>query len=119
MGLASLPRLKHAFEHDPVDAQAGEAEREIGALFASDENPRDTLLRVQCKQRVCQLEVRWTPERPYSFMAAGMALKKEISADMSVEPIGVPDDTGARRMHVYVARTGYAPEDFDPVPEAP
>ena len=117
--VGSLERLKHAFEADPIDPQARAAEGEIGALFGSGENTRDTLLGVRCKQRACQLELRWSPARPYSFMAAGMELKDKISEDMAVEPIGVPDNTGARRMYVYVARSGYLPEDFDPVPAAP
>jgi hypothetical protein len=114
--LGSLARLKHAFEHDPVDARAREAEREISNLFHNDVNARDTLLAVRCKQRACQLELRWSPTRPYSFMAAGMALKDTINEDMSVEPIGEPDASGTRRMHVYISRTGYLPDDFDPVP---
>jgi len=117
--LGSLARLKHAFETDPVDPQAPATEKEIGELFGSGENPRDTLLGVHCKQRACRMELRWSPQRPYSFMVAGTALKDKISEDMAVEPIGVPDGTGARRMYVYISRTGYLPDDFDPVPEAP
>jgi hypothetical protein len=117
--LGSLARLKHAFETDAVDPQATAAEREISELFGSGENPRDTMLGVQCKRRACRIELRWSPQKPYSFMVAGTALKDRISEDMAVEPIGVADDTGARRMYVYISRTGYLPDDFDPVPEAP
>jgi hypothetical protein len=109
---APLSRLKQAFESDPVDGQARAVEREIRGLFGTQNVPLDTLLGVQCRQRVCKLELRWSPASPHTFMAAGAAISASVNKVSAFEPNSPPDANGERRVAVYIARKGLTAADF-------
>ena len=50
------------------------------------------------------------------YMGAGMLISANVNPDMAVEATGVPDKDGVLRYDLYVARDGYQPSDYEPVP---
>lgn len=117
--LGPVARLKYAFDHDPVDSGAGAYEERIAAVFGEGHNkaPIAMLLKTTCHLRACKVELRWTPDQPYGFVAAGTLLGTNVNHDIAADPVGPqPDAQGARRIDIYIARDGYEPEDFDEVP---
>jgi hypothetical protein len=114
--LGPVARLKHAFEVDPVDPQAIAAERELRALFGGPVVPVEMLERVRCRKRACKLELVWLPDEPFAYHGLGVQISTTINPDMAVEPRKT-DAKGVLHYDVYVARDGYEPGDFEPVPE--
>jgi len=116
--MGPVARLKHAFEVDPVDPEAIAAERELRALFGGPVVPVEMLERVRCRKRACKLDLIWLPDEPFAFHGLGVQVSTMLNEDIAVEP-GKTDAKGVLHYDLYMARKGYKPEDFDPVPEAP
>ena len=114
--LGPVARLKRAFETDPVDPEAIRAERLIRAQFGTSEAPAEILKSVHCRKRACKVELRWLADKPFGYMGAGMLISANVNPDMAVEASGVPDKNGVLRYDLYVARDGYQPSDYEPVP---
>jgi hypothetical protein len=114
--MGQVAALKGAFERDPVDPQAIEAERKLRALFGTAEVPLEMLERVRCRKRACKLELIWLPDEPFAFMGAGMQIATKIHPEIAIEP-RKPDAKGVLRYDLYVPREGYTGDNLGAAPE--
>jgi type IV secretory pathway VirB10-like protein len=112
-----LDELKSAYESEPRDATAGEAEARIRAVFDSPdiravfdsdspEAPRAMLRSASCHKSVCKIGIRWLPARGQANMLVMMSFVNSFSQRIAWEPVGPPDGAGVYPVDVYVARTG-------------
>ena len=107
-----IEKLKSAYESDPVDPQARDAEHELRALFGLQETPIGMLQDIRCRKRACKIELRWLPDKPFAYMGAGMLIATKINPEIAVEPSGPSDPNGPIRYDMYVSRDGYESEKY-------
>jgi hypothetical protein len=107
-----VEELKAAFESEPRDSNATEAESAIQAAFRRPEVPSGLVKSVLCRTSVCKVETRWTPAGAAGFMGAFMNLvaspegasNRMFGPEIAVAPEGAPDTNGERSIDVYLKR---------------
>jgi hypothetical protein len=89
---------------EPRGSDSSTLEARIEQAFRRPEVPRELLKSVICRQTVCKVEVRWTPERVVGYMGAFMDLIREFdSKQMAISP-GTRDASGVLPVDVYLRR---------------
>jgi hypothetical protein len=89
---------------EPRASDASNLEARIAQAFRRPEVPSELLKSVICRQTVCKVEVRWTPERVVGYMGAFMDLIREFdSRQMAILP-GTRDPSGVLPVDVYLRR---------------
>lgn len=117
-----VDELKARFTSEPRDSSAGTFEKRIEAAFKSKDVPAALFKSVLCRQTVCRVETRWTPDRAIGFMSGftrllmippGSQQPRLFDSNLAISPEGDPDASGERPVDVYIARL---PPPEEPAP---
>lgn len=77
-----VAELTHAFAKEP----------RIESEFRKSDVAPGLLKSVLCRESVCRVEVRWTPDRAVAFMSAFTRLSADFEPDIAIDRV-------ARQMH--------------------
>jgi hypothetical protein len=102
-----VAELTRAFEKEPRDSAAQQLESRIESEFRKSDVAPGLLKSVLCRESVCRVEVRWTPERAVAFMSAFTRLSADFEPEIAIDPRGVATAREEElQVDVYLPRRG-------------
>lgn len=100
-----IDELSSRFEREPRDSGAHDIEQSVRAAFSRDSVAPELFKSVLCRQSVCKVVVRITPQRmPGYIQAVTELVSNEFDADFAVDPAPEIDADQMRSVEVYLQR---------------
>jgi hypothetical protein len=101
-----VAELTRAFAEEPRDSAAQSLESRIESEFRKSDVAPGLLKSVLCRESVCRVEVRWTPERAVAFMSAFTRLSADFEPEIAIDPRGAATAGEELQVDVYLPRRG-------------
>lgn len=99
-----IEEMKGRLKSDRRDARAHEYEELIRRSFREKDIPEGLLESALCKQSVCRVSLRWSPDRHMGTMAGLMRLIPSFAEQVAFDPAATANRTGETELDVYFAR---------------
>jgi hypothetical protein len=99
-----VAEYKQRFANEPRDSAATEAERTIRAGFAPNDFAIGLFKSVLCRETICKIEVRMSPERFGPYVAAMTRISLSFDHEIALSPVGTPGPDHTRLLEVYFKR---------------
>ena len=108
-----LAELRGAYEADGPTSETADVERTIRDLFGSiPELPVDSLRHIECRERVCKVDIWWSEKTPHVYMALAMTVSAQQSHYVAVDPGTERNVDDELPLTVYVLRAGHELEEL-------
>jgi hypothetical protein len=95
---------KRTYESEPRDSAATEAESVVRKAFQHPDGAPDLFKSVLCRQTVCKIELRWTPDRLGAYVAGMTRASVDFEPEIAVSPAGPPGPDQTKPIEVYLKR---------------
>jgi hypothetical protein len=99
---------RQRFETEPRDSAAAIVESSVRTAFAHPDGAPTLFKSVLCRETICKLELRWSPDRLGPYVAGMTRAMVQFDRQVAASPVGPPDADHVRPIEVYLKRAAPA-----------
>jgi len=99
-----LEEYRQRFESEPRDSAAHDAEQSVRSAFEPEQANYALLRSVLCRQSICRVELRWTPEVLGNYIAAMGRMTTDFDASFAATAQGAPAGDHSRPVELFLKR---------------